>query len=516
MRPSITFFISLVLLTTVFTVRTHASEIGDLGTAASDLHGMKFAQCRHTLRSVDAPALSDEDIQKLDLHYFSDALLDDDYFRAPWGQFRNEKEWVQYVHRGNYESLKQGLTSDTVFPWAMSLSRYPEIREIAVFNSSLFNAIPHEGLELPEEKLREYLSKSLLDIPKEELDKIKNQLQVSLESSNPFQVAEYSQGKASLSAICATYGVLSMVKCVKSLGRILELMAPKQVKINGLLHVLSQVDLFQKALTDPVMWEGARLTSLKVLDRMSGKLSAEGGDLFTDIVSSFRELGLDETAATDKTWDLLTLYSARGANIGESIMGLGDQALNQAVRPFAVSMHTIATGMAVLDARLFAKGATKIYSLPKEVVTTLDNAKPYHFWMSASLTRQMTIEMGSTEGASSAVWISQLGYQMRSTTLGREPLRAFMVPSLSSANHKIRMDLVYASAGISYGSKAASGKVCQEMNIDQGMKLLLQKAESPTPLKLGEAGQAWGGTGAEGYFRWKKIFSPDSVFDFFK
>lgn len=55
---------------------------------------------------------------------------------------------------------------------------------------------------------------------------------------------------------------------------------------------------------------------------------------------------------------------------------------------------------------------TDHYSYPRDVVTSCDNSKPYYFWMSAYMTREMVKQGISPEAAAAGAFSAQKGYEV--------------------------------------------------------------------------------------------------------
>lgn len=117
------------------------------------------------------------------------------------------------------------------------------------------------------------------------------------------------------------------------------------------------------------------------------------------------------------TWTTLAVIAIGGANTGIKVFDMIRGPENAIVTK--VALTTIAAAAPYLDYLGRARG--HIYSFPKNIKTSCDYGKPYHFWMTAFLAYRLTKENGNVPAAAAAAYISQIGYQMKSTTAGRDP-----------------------------------------------------------------------------------------------
>jgi hypothetical protein len=318
-------------------------------------------------------------------------------------------------------------------------------------------------------------------------------------------------------AICAQYGILNALKCSEALEYIIDLMKPYETELffwnQRVSAIISMPETITTYLRDVRNHEAVRRTASKIWDWVGDGSRVAPTDVFSALQSDFRAVGFSEADAYERTWQTLGIYATRGANIGELVFhfmhGLGDA--EAVAGSFAILGH----GMGVLDARALKQGLP-MFSFPKNIETEIDTSKPYYFWLTAYLAREASRKFGSIEGAMDAVWISQLGYQMKSTTNGRDPVRAFIVDPFDPANNKIRMDLAYAAAGSVYGARSVKSAFSGRFSINDGFRELLEKGDPLEKLSEAEANALWAGMGKDGFFRWKRIFNPDVVMDLYQ
>ncbi len=276
-----------------------------------------------------------------------------------------------------------------------------------------------------------------------------------------------AESKAAKMAACARLDLLNFVDCKKALEDILEFMSPQPP--------LSAIPFLDRIIHDASYVAGVAVAASRLMDRVEtvrngGKL-AEDADLFQDLLEGYRSAGDSLEVATQKTWDILAVYSTRGANIH----ALFPYADTHASRRLLIALEIIAGAIPVLDQQLSGRGI--LYSLPKSVSATASYGKIYHFWMSAYLTR-MGIENGHGAGSASAAALSEMAYQMLSPTAGRENLfdRTLAEKKPGSITRKIQIDLGFGLAGSEYGrvSSRLSSEPTSRIDIDFAIKRMVE------------------------------------------
>ena len=336
-------------------------------------------------------------------------------------------------------------------------------------------------LQIPHAQLN-YIAPNYFDI-----DSFKN-------GGNKSQESDIKASLLSKYALCATYGLFQAGDCVKALNEIVDLMAP--------VTNITALPILKEVLADSKYGDGLALTALKIIQKI--KLNTTSGThLYDDLYQSFIDIGLTNNAAENYTWNVLAVYSARGPN-----MNLYSFFAKPETSRTILSLAIIASGINVLDS--LSLSSKKLYSMPKEITTGCDFGKPYHFWLPAFLARKFGKELNNSDAAMYASYLSAIGYQMKSKTQDRYPNRAFMTKAFGLANNKIRLDLAFASAGAVYGRNLVNGRH-DDLNIDQGLLEMINDGQDLPVISLQESEDLFKqNLGIESYFRWKKIFAPDS------
>jgi hypothetical protein len=315
----------------------------------------------------------------------------------------------------------------------------------------------------------------------------------------------------SLLALCGSQLPLRDIwSCFSSLRQILSDMRPTSGPL-----MISMVRQFKSFLTDstnyPVLL-GINRDLQEITERLarSPDIPLET-DLFSIVEKNYLRNGFDEKAAYDRAWEFIGLYSTGGSGFGKRAKAILETALFSYRIPDLLNLFS--ASVASLDSQLFFAGKP-LFSMPKNVQTAVNNGKPYHFWMSAYLARKNVLLGRSENGAATATWLSQLGYQMMSRSIGREPTRAFTTPAFGVANNKIRLDLAYASNGALFGARSAKSLSQTPYSVDETLRFLLRSGENLPAIDTEKASGMVSSNPVAFWNRWTRIFAPKSTFDF--
>ncbi len=375
-------------------------------------------------------------------------------------------------------------------PWSASLFPFENIRRFSFDHRS--RTISYERLS--EQILTKEYQEALAIRRKE----------VLATRDPPIEIAD-----AKLVVLCGIYGKLrSLNACVKSLRTILVDMLPRGSN-------LALIEDTFRFLSDPKRLEGIRIAAEKIRDLVQAD-ELPNTRMFSLLENAFLGANFSAKEAYEVAWEFMGIYSASGANISQRIDQLLDKVLKRVSMgsdgntDIASLFETIALGSSVLDARMWKKADT-FFSMPENVASTIENAKPYHFWGAAYHARKNTILHGSPSGASSAAWLAQLGYQMQARTAGRDPERAFKTAAFSVANNKIRLDLAYAANGTEFGSLSISKAAREHFDVDATLRVLLENGENLRAMEQMESVDMSGPGAVRYWTRWRRIFAPESA-----
>lgn len=320
--------------------------------------------------------------------------------------------------------------------------------------------------------------------------------------------------EATFHALCGFHTrIWEVSNCVSALKQILSDMMPTNVG----LEPITLINEFGKFLSDarnyPVLIDVNRDLHVLIQGLNQSKEIEAGLDLFGLVERNYRKHRFNQKDAYDRTWEFLGIYSTSGGNIAAR----SAQLLGESLPGYQVSelLGFFAVSSGVLDAELFFRGRP-LFSIPTHVQSTVHTGKPYHFWMSAYLARKNVVLGRSKAGSATAAWLAQLGYQMKSTTVGRDPKRALVTPAFGVANNKIRLDLAYASNGAIFGARSANALSGARYSVDETLRVLLGSGEDLPPLDEKAAVALVDGNGIGLWNRWTDIFGPRSAFRFVK
>lgn len=402
----------------------------------------------------------------------------------------------------DYKALK-GLTwKNTLYP----SYDYRLLNHNSVLNTvtdDLFYKNEDDGKELP---FGTDIKKFLEELPKSDpyLSSWKSELDWSKVSKFTAQadVQKIQKAMAVKNLLCAQYGITNVEDCAKGLTKIIELMSSEYD--GGELE-----PVIREVMQDPDYTKASVRLALKIQSKVD-KRGIPKGDFYSDAFDSFKELGLSDEVAEEKAFNLIGVFSTTGACVVSKF-----KFYSKATAPMYYALSVVGTGLSVLNSA--SQGSDHLYSNPASVKGSCDNGKPYHFWMTAFFARKLAKEFGNQKAAISASYLAELGYQMNASYFGRDPNRAFMTESMGPANNKIRVDLASAGAGAVFGaSKGANKPLKKNINVDEGLRNLLEDSGKKESLSEEETKKLWQGNGVEAYLRWRNIFSPDSSLDLYK
>jgi hypothetical protein len=304
------------------------------------------------------------------------------------------------------------------------------------------------------------------------------------------------------SKICSDVTLFDALGCQNALGKMIEFAKPTEFEISG-------ISLWKEAFTDEKYIEGTRRAALKVIARFEDPKNHEGANLYDDIFSSFKESGLSEKEAEDKTWNLIAILSTGGGNTGIRASHIKADPKFDVLK---VALSAIARAAPALDLRTVKSGHP--YSLPAQVHSSCDLGKPYHFWMTAFLARRAVKDGSSPKAAAAAAFVAQKGYEMKSTTAGRNPSRAFFRSSYGHWNNMMRIDTGFSSAAAVYGANAGKNDY-SPIDVDKGIQEIVENGKILPKLSMNESGKLWNQNfGVGGYDRWQKLINADSGFKY--
>jgi len=171
--------------------------------------------------------------------------------------------------------------------------------------------------------------------------------------------------------------------CKNSIRYISETMNVGKITESAVSMIPAITELFTDQSIYPALDTLAKNVQEKV-DRTQARETMETGDVFTDVQNALIVNGKEKDEAFDLAIKIMGVIGTRGA-AADGIYDLAPIARTTLGSEYAKSianLGVIASSMNYLD-KHSPKG--RPYSLPKEVTTTCDYVRPYHFWMTAYL-----------------------------------------------------------------------------------------------------------------------------------
>lgn len=388
--------------------------------------------------------------------------------------------------------------------WPWELSRYPALRtrvqslnsQFRVFRSA-FKGSPLRDLES---------AQKFLSTPGATLPTLPNPQTLNLRYEEMLNSRRHlAQPRLVQYGLCWQETILHVGSCSSALEEITEFARPYVSDKTG---NLTPLPLIKKVLNDQQYVEGARLAASRILQKtiQGGTIS---GNLFQDIYDSYLATGSSAEKAEERTWDLLAIYSGRGANI----TSLSSLATNENF-PLLAALGVIGSCANILDSLTYQAGHA--YSYPPTVTTYCDYGKPYHFWMSAYLARMVAKRTNEPVGAMHAAYLAEIGYQMLSDTFGRDPVKAFTEDTFSLWNNRLRIDLAFGAAGAAFGANSAQPGDNRPLNVDEALEAIISDSKVVASLSEDKAKELLGPkAGLETFRRWSAIFAPDAAWTAF-
>ncbi len=322
------------------------------------------------------------------------------------------------------------------------------------------------------------------------------------ESTSPDFNASLASNSVVRSVICTDVTILKAGDCGEALGKIVTYSKPNYMNVTA-------IPSYIKVFTEKKFIAGGKRAAKLILDRFEKNSVESGANLYDDIFNSYRVEGLSPKDAEDAAWEILAVVASSGPNVASRLSSFSVSP-NFVGLKYAIS--AIAMSIPKLDMMSTASGHP--YSMPSSVSTTCDIGKPYHFWMTAYLARKMTFDNHSPVGAASAAYLAQKGYEIMSTTSGRDPNRAFTSDSFGYWNNVIRIDTAFSSAAAIFGANSAQS-YSQPIDIDEGLKRIVMAGSIQPKLSETEATGLWQEQwGRKGYNLWQKIIASDSGFNY--
>lgn len=221
-----------------------------------------------------------------------------------------------------------------------------------------------------------------------------------------------------------------------------------QVFHTGLLAKPEYLKLFSSSeIVKPIT--DVALSLLKIRQNLEKEVPSNS--IYDVFILSFVKHGFTEDQAHNYTMDIMSYYGQRGASFSYSAVRWFDYIFSKDDNYLVAEMNTINlsliySAISMIDKYTFEKNK-KHFSVPKGISSEFLIGKPYYFWMSAMLARDLVAEFPETSHRSAvkAVQLFNQAYQLSAGHLynKRDP----DILSHKYKNHTSKLDMIVGLSG---------------------------------------------------------------------
>lgn len=324
-------------------------------------------------------------------------------------------------------------------------------------------------------------------------------------------ILENAKQTGAVAYMCGGISALFNNDCTNGVNLILEWATPEkmtdhvaveQSNLNTEMSLMMP-ELYHEIRSNPKMIIALTQVALSYFEKLSS-CQQDDSDLFNDIYSQLQK-HFSKDEAYENTWKVLGFISTAGANVGYRLWNFKNEYENEGKLKVALDVISFAT--MILDIRYQNK--QRLYSLPATIKTTCDNAKYYHFWMSAYLARRLVQNNIRPKSAIEAAYILQKGYQMKFKGNTRNLIGYFMYPQFYNFHNVVRMDLTYSAVGATFGANSIQRRFDKKFDFDLIYTKMLNESEKLNEYTRADAEDLLSGTGFAAYREWNRLFKPD-------
>ncbi len=312
---------------------------------------------------------------------------------------------------------------------------------------------------------------------------------------------------------CAKMNILNAPDCVRGLRAVQKLMAPKR----GPMGTMSNLEDWKEILTNHKYQEGLRVAAQKMQMAITTGLIAPADNAFDLLTNSFLKAKMSPADAKDATFKVLGMIASGGPNTFDRLRSIegADVDPNPPMSQLTKSIGFLSNAMPALDSLKQEKGF-QLFSLPKEVKANCDNAKSYHFWLSANFARRLVTEDHlDPDTAAISTFIGAKGYQVaRGFLAGKASnlAKTLAQETFSPVSQIIRTDLAYNASGAFFGAAYGVGKK-PNIDLDESLRALIKKTPINAPLSLPYAESLVDDHKFQAFQLWDSAFAPDAAFN---
>lgn len=351
---------------------------------------------------------------------------------------------------------------------------------------------------------------------------LKKQIQDNVDRLDSNRVHDPQENSASLRfAACASLGIANAAGCSQALKATIPSIVPTGSN-KGEGTKFSDLQDWKDIMSNDKYDEGLRQMALLMVQRSKGPPPASA-NVMDDLVASFKKSNMSQKEAENAALKTMAVIANGGANTFSRVQELEKKNLNDPKEDVPItlsqkgkSLSFIASMMSWLDGYKSQQGEA-LYSLPKGVASTCDNAKSYHFWMIARMAQQMSQMHGvSATAAAQAAYTIENAYQLK-----REMGRPTDNPDGNTGNDSLeknvydasslldRGDLAFAASGAFYGAHFDQ-QDSVKINSDSSIPAMIDRGSVLDPLSAHSVDSM---ASFSKFIRWDDIFAPKAAFD---
>lgn len=334
----------------------------------------------------------------------------------------------------------------------------------------------------------------------------KPRLEDLIESSVDKSMGTSPADRLKISAACAQMSLLKTAACVSAVRT---LVGDIGYKRNIILP-----QLWAEFVASHSLQDGLRRAALQMLERMRQERIHSPSTVFEDLLEGFRRSGFSPEDAEEAAWKMMALYSNGGHSAAFHLQAYEVPPENGKA---IVALHIFSQAVTLLDYRQRFQGLPH-YAFPSSIRGSCLSPKPYHFWLSAYLSRSLIQRGYSADVAAMAAFIAAKAYHIhRDVGNGR----ASSIESLLSrpANHPshqvVRMDLVLAAAGSWVGALGSRVRE-KSIHLSAGLEHLESKSGGSQPIRFPDEDAISAVSKLRAIQSWDRLFNPNAVFDYFR
>ena len=411
------------------------------------------------------------------------------------------KEAYEYFAKGLFmktpellhELANEGRWSEILLPnpWQGGIFPNTNLKKHTYMNNTILLGMYSPGVFKDIDEAINYLKKEIDISPKlERFPETIDTYEVARKyyAYNSSYKEQFDTFKKLTSIGCAVY-LSSPASCGKILNRIMDLMHPIG---DTNLHLINAEVMAEEAYRIPL-----KNLAIKIHNQIIRNDLSPSSFIFDDLLNEFYLSGVDADLALDYAFKVMGSISNNGANSPNYMT----QFVSRENYEVITSITIISAGIYVLDSMKLKKYGTH-YAYPQEFVSSCEYGKNYHFWMSAFLAHYFKQKGISKSSSEVAAYLSNLGYQVHSPTVGRNPSLALAYKDDDVSFNLARIDLIFSRLGAYFGNNYNKIK---SKNIDLIINEVFERRKKHEPLTIEESRRMYKENKMQFQLTWEQI-----------